>query len=266
MKPIQNLYKYTPVEGAEKILTYSSLKFSNPIEFNDPFDGTFPKVDFNDKSIIRTIQKELAKAGGSLNPSDLRAFQEELEPDLSVLRTEWENVRSLHRILSLTECNKNILMWSHYAELHKGIVFEFNLNSFSSHIHKVEYGKNYLQKELQSNIKDVIRNIKNDAPEDEKMYESFFEILKRYLYVKKKDWSYENEWRVILQNDDSRLIQKDELTTVSFESSDLISITFGINTSPQDEENITKLAYEHSPSITLKRAYMDGWDLIIKDL
>jgi len=57
------LYKYTAIKYIEAILTNSSLKITNPLEFNDPFDCNIPSI--NTKTIDqfkKLFRDEISKA------------------------------------------------------------------------------------------------------------------------------------------------------------------------------------------------------------
>ena len=77
---------------------------------NDPFEGGY-KVNF-------LQNKLLEKSLGETVVNDLIVSREKL------LKTKKDTLG----ILSLTTDNKNLLMWSHYTNNHKGYCLEFDLN------------------------------------------------------------------------------------------------------------------------------------------
>ncbi len=105
-----------------------------------------------------------------------------------------ENFMKLHGIVSLTETPDNLLMWSHYAEEHKGAVVEFVIDEtdpfdlfilggyrrFSdAKFSKVNYRKR--------------RNYPFSVGAD-----SFESIRDHYYLTKSDEWIYEREQRFIL--------------------------------------------------------------------
>jgi hypothetical protein len=79
----------------------------------------------------------------------------------------------------MTECPDNILMWSHYANNHKGICLEFAtaVDPIFSDARPVEYS--------------------DTCPVYECFSQNRGEIAKRALFRKAEDWQYEKEWRII---------------------------------------------------------------------
>lgn len=100
-------------------------------------------------------------------------------------------------IISFTESYNNLLMWSHYADEHKGIVVEFDYHILNTHFNKV-IG-------LSSSLERVLYNRERH------------EILphatspKINLLTKSDDWIYEKEHRVItkISNADYFVINKE---------------------------------------------------------
>jgi len=85
-------------------------------------------------------------------------------------------------ILSLTATPAHTLMWSHYADSHKGVCLEFctSEGSFFSRAQSVNYAQDFPHLE-------ILRLI-NDAD---------FREATPWILTKSSDWSYEREWRVL---------------------------------------------------------------------
>src|SRR5260221_4220780 len=54
------LYKYVSCEGAEKILSTNSLRFSSPISFNEPFDCDIDLLYFDISDCSSDVQREIS--------------------------------------------------------------------------------------------------------------------------------------------------------------------------------------------------------------
>ena len=112
-------------------------------------------------------------------------------------------------------------MWSHYAQSHQGLVFEFtprNINDEMSCFHnpiKVDYSNSY----------------------DELSYVNDHKIeIPKLLLTKYIDWAYEEEYRCFgLDFQGEKKFHKDELT----------GIIFGVNTLQSNIDRIMKLSKEH---------------------
>jgi prenyltransferase beta subunit len=96
-------------------------------------------------------------------------------------------------ILCLTEKKDNLLMWSHYANSHKGFVLEFNTEhcyfdqrkknlQLAEHLKKVRYTFNRPEFVLFDTALLTKENMDN--------------WINNFIWVKSDHWSYEEEWRI----------------------------------------------------------------------
>ena len=137
------------------------LRFTPIEELNDPFES------------LISMHKE-----GSESPffALLRLAQVDMNPVLHSML----NTFTRTGVLSLTTDSANILMWAHYADNHRGFVFEFDTNDeFFSGIDAVIYSEERLY---------------FDGIKDSKKHKS--SLLYRNIFHKSNHWSYENEWRL----------------------------------------------------------------------
>ena len=93
-------------------------------------------------------------------------------------------------VVCLSEVCDSILMWSHYAENHKGVCFEFiraedNALGDSESCSPVKYDRHYPIIDLGQML------LKQDG-------ETFESMMK----TKSGDWAYEKEWRLITEEGD----------------------------------------------------------------
>jgi hypothetical protein len=111
----------------------------------------------------------------------VRSVSESLEPSL-------KNVAKKTLVSCFSEINDSIVMWSHYADKHRGFCIEYDfkslplINKTSVLLYPVVY-----QSEL-FDITDYIKSEKNSLS-----------ILLgiRAAITKSKEWEYEREWRLI---------------------------------------------------------------------
>ncbi len=139
------IYKYTNYERLTEILINNALHFSCPLDFNDPFDSYVNVKDLDDYSdddinkIIRdpgdeTKKKQFSEIIHSNNKEAKKKFADNQQKAP-------ENLL----VLSLSELKDNILMWSHYADYHKGFCIGFKSN--------IDI-KNFIEKEHNINIEE----------------------------------------------------------------------------------------------------------------
>lgn len=186
------LYKYVPFsEGAKCIISQGTLKFSSCNEFNDPFDCI---VEFDtDKARGHLLKRNdlLHKSGAliGLSPAQkiirkhefVNKLVGQLERDafLNDIATKWG-------VCSLSTTPTNILMWSHYADHHRGFVVEFTTDQNNPKaLNRPEY---YLLSWPVTYTDDVpVRDIsKRD-----------FDSVEQQFLHKATDWKYENEYRCL---------------------------------------------------------------------
>lgn len=97
----------------------------------------------------------------------------------SVMMTRIENARNVYRVASLSADPTNFLMWSHYADGHKGVVIEVDVPENHVDLIKVTYSpfSSVFTDKLQT--KDDMRHLFNGKGEE---------------------WAYEKEYRIITED------------------------------------------------------------------
>lgn len=116
-------------------------------------------------------------------------------------------------ILPLSRTPRSILMWSHYADQHRGICVEFSIPVSASLLQVL-----YSQNAPRFTLHDIL--VKRNA-----------EILALFT-TKHQHWRYEQEYRVILD-------QGDILHDVP---GPITAVVFGLRTVPDDESLVRRVA------------------------
>ncbi len=181
------LYKYLPVDGSFdspdtlgslSVIRDGTLKYTSPVDFNDPFDCQ-PDYDF--EAIFNSIPQNF--------PNDpLEEFQG-ANPEKH-WNEEWLHKQYIPAfgVCCFSRCPTSILMWSHYASHHKGIVAEFHSTSLF----------HYDNQDISLNLAASPVIYKKKKPLISRI-DSKFE--KKCLLTKSNNWCYEKESRVILNPD-----------------------------------------------------------------
>lgn len=171
------LYKYVSASIAEKILTNGQIRFTQPNHFNDPFDQPrYPKSDTGDpvKDLFSSIST-------------------------SAKDSIWGNNTG---ILSLTRTPFNALMWSHYADEHRGAVIGIDivcagLTDSKTNLIPAQFGgvlyasRRPSAQFIQSPASGIVVGATHSFPADH------YEKLQRLFLTKPICWSYEEEVRVV---------------------------------------------------------------------
>ncbi|AGR69657.1 DUF2971 domain-containing protein [Burkholderia pseudomallei] len=203
-------------------LVNSHLYFAKPAQLNDPFDC---QLD---------LRRSFARAASSMPPGERRRFLELAlnhgDKFLEQWKRNFENFGICSFSLELTAENGSSLMWSHYADQHRGICLLYRfpasfLENPDNRIFGVDTVKYY---------DDGMTNwLKNDAPLE---MESFIKSLaKIYLTVKGPAWKYEREARLI----------RSECGLLHIPCGYLEQICFGLGTSSADIDLVRKLASQY---------------------
>jgi len=195
-------YKYRSLQSlcerrrVLRIIKTSNIYYAPPLSFNDPFDCKVPPVKSCDPCFVRyLIAAQKAKTGDDkLIAARMRtpAGRDELNAALSPAeQSEFKVlVESIQRkvnetgVLSFSARCDRILMWSHYADNHKGVCLKFSLEKWrdmSMALYPVAYRVKRLSLQL-------------DA-------QSFGQgqLVQAVALTKDRGWKYEQEWRALGQ-------------------------------------------------------------------
>ncbi len=183
-------YKYLPFnDNGLKMVTEGTLKFTCPLEFNDPFD-CIPAYDPESIEKLGITRPDLLKKAGAAlgmtpaqriqkrsmllqnvkNAVESGAFAKDMAKNVSIF------------CVSRTPCHT--LMWSHYANCHKGFVVELKI-AMNAPSELVEF---VLPQEV---------NYKSNRPVLDWGRRVDEEDLINCYFTKSIDWEYEQEERVI---------------------------------------------------------------------
>ena len=255
----QCLYKYIGEQSPEvfikiitSILKDKTLKVTNPKDFNDPFDCNIPHIEEGlDNLLLNLIKKEFKgkQYKKELKTKEFKVHIEELREEVVKATNElhdlWDDSISKFKVISFSSKDDNILMWSHYANYHQGLVLGFKKleKTFFKDAKRVNY--NYQQESKRFIFNYIVKKaitIKNNQDMMDEESEKIIPYLFNYFYIKKEDWKYENEWRIVFQVDDVRISQYQEnIEIVNFEQETLSEIIFGYKMDNKQKKEIIKI-------------------------
>jgi hypothetical protein len=132
---------------------------------------------------------------------------------------EERNRRQKIRICAFTETHKNSVVWSHYADEHRGICIEFDSDKVDT--------KNGLLRQV--NYSNTVPTLEHNSESDE-----------RTAFLNKtKEWAYEKEWR---------FIAKDALAYLQFSDTAITRVLLGARFSDSDLAWVKFWLYNYSKS------------------
>lgn len=186
------LYKYRSLvnpENTKKMILNQEIYFAKRSSFNDPFD-CFPRINMEStetEQLDFTVSYLIANSPG-MSKSNARVKAENFLASSTPLDKLQLSIGVREKldefgILCLSEDKKNILMWSHYADDHKGICLGFESTGGGSIFDSakiVEYNED--------NDRHTINWVSD--------HENTPDNLIKTLYQKSKHWAYEEERRI----------------------------------------------------------------------
>lgn len=238
------IYKYRAFDKEEHsldILRNGELWFAFPKTLNDPFDC---KIEFDLTSTMDTYASIWRKISNSRSiieqkPSCIDSLIEMFYPEIPF------------RVLSLTKNPLNFLMWSHYADSHKGFCIGLKTyKDMDANSIKIESGQ-----VIEKNKYDIINLLplipviySDDMPSPIDAFKTATdEESIRFLTQKSTLWKYEEEQRCILDNN----VLLKPGTPIKISKDDIAEIIFGLNIKNEDKEKIINIVsnYEIKPKI-----------------
>lgn len=242
MKPPKTLFKYEAINTYSlRNLKNASLYFNKPSSFNDPFDCSImlDSVNYSDEDLVRLFNNMIdageiygfprASSLGDL-PND---FSQQVANGLRKAVLDKQNF-CLNNIgcTCFSETNIHLLLWSHYANGHRGICLEFDTSSpLFEKIFNVTYSDDYPK----FNPIEVILN-KERFSSDRSLFAP--------LLAKFTCWEYEREWRAFHQ-------EPNKLYTYPVEA--LKAVYFGISAETTDIEIVCLILLGQSKNIEFYR-------------
>lgn len=185
----QKFYRYRSLANEYETdnIMQGQIWLSKPTEFNDPYDSMI-NIDL-DEILKKYLEadKEIIYKYNSLSRGDKRKVRRNIEREKAKLekdiKKELEILRKSFGIACFSESYDSLLMWSHYADYHRGICLEYSFEE----IKNIAPFCPVIYTDRFENLVNYV-DIKQDEVSDE--------AIKLFM-TKSKDWSYENEWRII---------------------------------------------------------------------
>tara|TARA_R110001606_G_scaffold284220_1_gene432589 strand:- start:13157 stop:14092 length:936 start_codon:yes stop_codon:yes gene_type:complete len=250
------LYKYRSFGvNALRAITEAEVFYAKPSTFNDPLDCD-PTIDMDldrvhlERLLYRMLLKRKTDEEARNDIGYLRYMSSEYgdyktEPDVenylmrmlaNDIKRELDTELGNEGVLSLSASWKNGLMWSHYADEHRGICIEYDTGDQEHpRLASVNYkGPRAIK------TSDLYRwKVRDNSDAKER-------VMRTYFYTKSGEWRYEREWRDVRE--------KSGVTEVPFRTT---AILFGLRCNSTVIKSVVKLLSDH-PSIKI-------WQVLPKD-
>lgn len=171
-------YSYLPLEYFDK----PNIKVASPLHLNDPFESLIPT----------DIKKQINSFANSFyknNPSDNKVTKEGMIRSMN-------SVTSIYGITSLSETQRSLLMWAHYANNHKGLCIGYDAKTMFFEDDKNKKNDDFTIRKVKYN--NIRHDFYGDFPETSVAKELAEYLLYNVMLTKGDDWIYEKEYRYII--------------------------------------------------------------------
>lgn len=244
IKPVSNntiVYRFDSIKNALKVLTNETIYFEDPKKFNDPFELHSGFFTLNFDNFQPWLDKQTLPIAEKMKLLELKDRDSKKLEEICFNFTE--EYKSSHGIYCLSKIHKNLLMWSHYADKHKGVCFGFEFNPDLL----VDKGISITSVQYTTNLNPV--DFFNKPP--------LYHLI--WLNTKSLCWEYENEIRMIKYN------------YVGIEHIDLANIKeiyFGASSEPNDIARIKKIVSDKKLKVRLHKYDLsnDSYELVLKEI
>lgn len=222
---MDDMFKYFPInEFLLSTLKDNEIWFSNPNNFNDPFDCNLKcnyLKDFDFEKCTNDMLREDFNSATS-NEEYLRKHQiqtriaivheHKRKTETKQINEDLQNMVMETGVSCFSKNNSSILMWSHYSDNHKGVCLKFNTSdkAFFENYHSVKYVEKFPST--------------NEIFDTNSSHNFLF-------FTKSEEWNYEQEVRLI----------KNSNSLVKFNPNCLEAIYFGAKCGNKDVEEIINL-------------------------
>jgi Protein of unknown function (DUF2971) len=208
LNPPKRLYKYRAFNvNTLRLLSEAEVYYADPMSFNDPLDSK-PSIQIDtdrvtlEKLLYQMLVNSVNKEHALKNIDNHRYMSSQYGDYKTDSKTEdyykrllADNVKELlyeelgkRGVLSLAVRWDCPLMWSHYADEHRGLCIEYDMTAYlGQSLHPVDYH--------------MPRSIRISELYDWKIKASISAeqaIKKIFYFAKAPQWRYEREWREIV--------------------------------------------------------------------
>jgi len=223
-----HFFKYASFETAKLVIKSHRFRWSAPTTFNDPFDHqsrlvpNFTLEEFGERLIEASERIVFSEVVPNITPTPLSEMlmsvrlhrgRHSREGMINMIRkgsmesaarlfdgsfddlhSQVQNILCHSRVFCVSEVHDNVVMWSHYADQHRGVVFKLrcidDLDNCLLAARKVIYSPDF---PAFVNADEYARHLSGEQPFD------WVPMIKNIAYTKHTDWSYEREWRTHYQ-------------------------------------------------------------------
>lgn len=188
------VFKYVSSKGFNEIFGKKpTLLYRRIDKLNDPYENLIGIEEYARKifDLIKSGEylESLNKSFDLVSALSVGRYQTLTEDEIC------ENLKKSFYVLSLSRSYQNLLMWAHYADMHKGVVIEFDENSPVFIEDKISFIDSLSCVSYSEDRKPIDFIMPQNYPE---LVSSLGKTAIKLLKFKSEDWKYEDEKRQVL--------------------------------------------------------------------
>ena len=245
------LYKYRNWDDPKhkRMLTHNEIFFASSKNFNDPSDTSVPlRFDQGtDQQMQQLLKDHISSNYGMQIDPKFETRLTELVQELAKYNSKFidgfeadlqEKKFNQYGFFTMSSLCNNTLLWSNYADNHRGFCAKFDTDILNSCFQKYANAKQLID------IREV--EYESEFPVLNVFEMSYEEIVVRQVSVKAADWSYEKEFRAILYKSTNLLYK--------LVPEVLIEVIIGVRMSKQSRSEIISVLKNRIPRVNLLQA------------
>lgn len=234
------LYKYRPLvdpvkkdkihEFTLKLLLECGLYFAKPNSFNDLFDLKIPiETNVTQEDYLENLNKRLLLQGYKITQTDLSQIDDAIDKAGGIenfIKKEYAISQEIYNVCCLSRNCLDPRMWGYYADSEKGICIGFKTYSSNNEVTYIKTKDGQIPEEnlnflpfVNINYVEKRLSVVNFFDKTKQPMEIYTEMI-RHLLAKDARWSYEEEMRAIMKNNEiitqNVLLPKTEICEIIF--------------------------------------------------
>ena len=253
---VDRLYHYQKFNAKhlQNTLVKGLVRFARPSDFNDPWDCkpvfSVPEDEKPREALVQWMAAASEKHGTPLDPDERERRVQKLIADPHRLRRMMDEagpemqrqMDERYRVYCLTTKPDCQLMWAHYADHHRGVCLEINVGQFD------------LCAAIQVQYREMYPTFRLDDDQDLSP-----------LYTKSFDWKYEDEYRLIAQEEHGSFDHPTLKTEDQFYKLPLGSLASRARASEEDRRTIRTIVDSSGSNLLIRQAARasDRYELLI---
>ncbi len=219
-----NNIQYPEIDYHKRLLTHNEIYFASLGSFNDPFDCKIQLVFDDDNRFRGKVIEYFVSQFPNKSKEEIESNLKNWKVPQQIIKTfikSYEDHNKSIGIFCLTGNYKHILLWSHYADSHKGYCIEYDLeimrdnladNYVTSNLSFLECQVKYMEEMPVVSLSELYDFIEtNELIKKE-------EIVDKQYSSKSNIWQYEDEIRFITLGvpNNTQKISREAITKVIF--------------------------------------------------